>query len=168
MLIRRRRIRPRAGLDCRDLGQTRLPADSTCWKRLLIPLSPPRRWVLNLSDCCTSGSLLELTGDELTARHAKFQLAAMYSEADRETFIICLFQNWVRWDGTHFVFLSPDPTEPGLYGRGVSRRLGEMYLLSRLIECENDTFRFASPEAAEAPRRIPTSARRDRITQKEI
>ena len=95
-------------------------------------------------------SLLELTGDELAARHAKFQLDAMYEEADRETFIVCLFQNWVRWDGTHFVFLAPDPTEPGLYGRSVSHRLSGMYLLSRLIECENDTFRFAAPEAAEA------------------
>ena len=95
-------------------------------------------------------SLLELTGDEIAARHAKFYLDAMYTDADKETFCVSLFQGWARWDGTHFVFLAPDPMDRETYGWGAARRLGEMYLLSRLIECENDTFRFTPPEATEA------------------
>ena len=95
-------------------------------------------------------SLLELTGDEIAARHAKFYLDAMYTETDRETFIVCLFQNWARWDGKHFVFLAPDIMDRKIYGMRASHRLGDMFLLSRLIECENDTWRFTPPEAAEA------------------
>ena len=95
-------------------------------------------------------SLLEFTGSEVSANHAKQLINALYTEADRETFLVCLFRNWVKWNGTHFVFLAPDPTEQGLYPRRASQRISEMFLISRQIEVENDEWRFVSPEAAKA------------------
>lgn len=92
--------------------------------------------------------LHQLTGCPKIAGFARLLMDAMYSEEAREVFTVCLFHNWIKWDGKRFVFEVSDLYDE-IFPPGARTKLGKIYLLSREIEYEDKTYFFPTPKALE-------------------